>query len=272
MSFSIKKWCLLLAVSLFNLSFAQPIQQRRLEPAALSELAAAFNIAQDADLVAETQKYWLRKAGKERWELEELSTEKREFVLNWAEKQGLLLPWLPVDQAYDKALILGATTGCMKMRLDYLKKLWTQGTRFTEIVFLTGDRPLDPRIDGLTDRCKTESAAAKILWDESDLPEEMRKLPAVFIAVPMKVEGELLKRPNTEDTIIAWVEQEKKPCRSLFVSDQPFCGYQFAVIKKALPDSFLFDVVGDGVKSINHPAAAAVILDSVARWIYQENR
>ncbi len=266
-----KKYLLLLIICLSNLSFALPIQDRQLDPVSLSELGAALKIPQDANFLDETQKHWLRKAGQERWQLAELSAEQRLFVLKWAKDQGLYSPWKPALKNYDKALILGATTSRMQMRLDYLKELWMQGTRFNEIVWLTGDRPLDKRVDDLTERCNNESEAAHILWNETDLPEDMRNLSVVFIAVPMKVEGSTLKRPNTEDTIIAWLKATSQPCSALFVSDQPFCGYQFAVIKTCLPASFPFDLVGQGVDPTSHPAAAAITLDSIARWLYQEN-
>ncbi len=266
-----KKWLFLLAIYLCSLSFASPIQDHKIDPAALSELALALDIPPDADIVMETQKRWLRKPDQERWEMAELSPEQRLFVLNWAKDQGLFAPWKPVSKTYDKALILGATTSRMQMRLDYLKQLWDEGIRFNEIVWLTGDRPLDKRIDGLTDRCSNESQAAHILWEETDLPKEMRSLPVVFVAVPMKMEGSSLKRPNTEDTIVAWLQLSPQPSSALFVSDQPFCGYQFAIIKATLPNAFLFDLVGPGVDPNSHPAAAAITLDSIARWIYQED-
>ncbi|MGB7977828.1 MAG: hypothetical protein WCF19_01550 [Chlamydiales bacterium] len=265
-----KKW-LFLCICLCSLTFALPIQDRKIDPMALSQLAFALDIPQDADLVVETQKHWLRKPYQERWDIAELSSDQRLFVLKWATEQGLFAPWKPVSETYDKALILGATTSRMQMRLDYLEQLWNEGTRFNEIVWLTGDRPLDPRVDELTDRCRNESEAAHILWEETDLPEEMRSLPVVFVAVPMKMEGSSLKRPNTEDTIIAWMKLYPEPCKALFVSDQPFCGYQFAIIKATLPNAFLFDLVGQGVDPTAHPAAAAITLDSIARWIYQEN-
>jgi hypothetical protein len=195
--------------------------------------------------------------------------------LHWAKEQRFYDSWRPSQQTYDKALILGATTFRMQTRLEYLKQLWEEGTRFHEIVWLTGDRPLDPRVDHLTDRCDNESEAARILWKEAELPQEMRKLSVVFIAAPMKIEGSVLKRPNTEDTIFAWLKSAPEACKVLFVSDQPFCGYQFSVIKGSLPDQFSFDVVGqgvgEGVDGTSHPAAAAITLDSLARWIYQEN-
>lgn len=263
------KWFHLFTVFLVSLGFASPIQDHKIDSNALSQLVSALGISKDADIITETQKHWLRKTGQERWELNELSPEQRLYVLDWAENQGLFAPWKPAYEHYDKALILGATTSRMQMRLDYLTELWAQGTRFDEIVWLTGERPLDKRVDGLTDRCQNESEAAKILWEETDLPQEMRNLPLVFIAVPMKTEGTSLKRPNTEDTIMAWLAKTPHPCRTLFVSDQPFCGYQFAVIKTCLPEAFQFDLVGQGVDSTSHPAA--ITLDSIARWLYQDS-
>ena len=81
-------------------------------------------------LVAETQKRWLRKAGLELWEVDELSSDQRRFVLDWAEKQGMFLPWRPSLGHYDVAVILGATTPRMQLRLDYLKQLWAEGVPF----------------------------------------------------------------------------------------------------------------------------------------------
>jgi hypothetical protein len=156
------------------------------------------------------------------------------------------------------------------MRLDYLKTLWNGGFRFQNIVWLTGDRPLDQRVDGMTERCQNESEAAQIIWKESDLPDGMSSLPVCFVAVPMKGEGAARQRPNTADTIIAWLETAPASGTALFVSDQPFCGYQFAVIQSLLPDAYPFDLVGKGVDPFGHPAAGSITLDSIARWIYQE--
>ena len=248
-----KKILLILSCFLSHLAFAMPILDRRIDPAALEQLASALGIPPGADLIEETQKRWLRKSGQERWEMAELSPDQKQLVLKWATEQGFFAPWKPVQKHYDKALILGATTSRMQRRLDYLKQLWEEGVRCDKIVWLTGDRPLDKRVDSLTDRCSNESEAAHILWEETPLPDDLRNLPVVFVAVPMKTEGETFKRPNTEDTIIAWLKVAPEPCTALFVSDQPFCGYQFAVIKANLPGMFSFDLVGQGVEAISHP-------------------
>ena len=266
-----KKWFFLFAFCFCALAFSSPIQDRKIDSDALCELTSGLNISKEENIIEATQKNWLRKPNQERWEMTELSENQKAFVLNWATKQGLFSAWTPLYKKYDKALLLGATTSIMEKRLNYLKKLWEEGTRFDEIVWLTGQRPLDKKIDHLIDRCSNESEAAHIIWKEANIPEEMRNLPLVFVETPMKVEQEKLKRPNTQDTIIDWLTKTPEPCTTLFVSDQPFCGYQFAVIKATLPDRFSFDVVGEGVDPKSHPSAAAITLDSIARWIYQEN-
>ncbi len=246
---------------------ALPLRDSRINAQALAVLTSSLGIPENADIIAETQKRWLRKAG-ERWEMAELSDEQKQTVLDWATEQGMFSSEKPCRSSYDKALILGATTSRMKKRLNYLKELWEEGVRFREIVWLTGDRPLDSRVDDFLDRIDNESQAAHLLWEETDLPEEMRNLPVVFIAAPMKREGDTLKRPNTEDTLIAWLEKKPGPHTALFISDQPFCGYQFAVIDTCLPDYISFDVAGKGTEGT---PSAAVTLDSLARRIYQES-
>jgi hypothetical protein len=197
----------------------------------------------------------------------ELSAEKSVFVLDWASRQGLFSDWRPARSYYDTALIFGATTHCMQKRLNYLRDLWIQGVRFKEIVWLTGDRPLDPRVDHLTEQCNNESEAAHILWENAELPSELRSLPVHFIATPMKSNG---KRPNTEDTLVSWLATSQEPGSALFISDQPFCGYQFAIVNATLPSSYDFEVVGPSRNPNCHPAAAAITLDAIARWLYQE--
>ncbi len=251
-------------------AFSAPIRERSVDPQALEQLMKGLGMDLTEDPIVATQREWLRKPNHERWEVTELTPEQREFVLGWGRANELYDEWKPIATHYHTALILGATTSRMETRLAYLAKLWDEGVRFTEIVWLTGERPLDPRVDQLTDRCKNEAEAAKIIWKEASLPEEMRELPVVFVAVPMKTENGILKRPTTEDTIVAWLHLSPPPAPSLFVSDQPFCGYQYAVIKKSLPDEFLFEVVGMGVDPEKHPLAAAVTLDSLARWLYTE--
>jgi len=260
----------LLLLTFCHTCFAAPLQNHKINPTALHELMEALHIS--GDIIKETQKHWIRPPDKERWEINELTLDQRSCVLNWAQKQDLYAEWKPASNVYDVALILGATTPSMQLRLAYLKKLWVEGTRFHEVIWLTGDRPLDPRVDHLSDDCNTESEASHLLWQRADLPVEMSNLPVTFIASEMKTDRLALNRPNTKDTLLSWLQTQDSPRKTLFVSHQPFCGYQFAVINSVLPETFLFDLVGPGCNLDKHKHLAAVTLDTLARWLYQENK
>jgi hypothetical protein len=242
--------------------FSEPLVDRSLNSEAILELANYFGISQKEDLVLETQKKWLRKPGKERWEIEKLSQKDQEFVINWAKKEGFFDEIRPSIQLYDKALILGATTKRMQIRLNYLKKLFQEGVRFSEIVWLTGERKLDSRVDEFTDLCETEFDAAKLLWEKEDIPNEMKNLPVLFISAPQKNGA----RPNTKDTLDKWLQEMQDPSTVLFISSQPYCEYQFNVIRETLRDNILFDIACPSVLEVE----AENILDSVARSIWMK--
>lgn len=202
----------------------------------------------------------------------ELSPTQKNFVLEWAKEQKVLDTWKPLNKSSDTAVLLGGATFRMEERLNYLIGLWNQGVCFHEIVWLVGDRPLDSNVENFINSATTESEAAHIIWREANMPDQMRNLPIRFLSAPMKIQGNLIKRPSTKDTINAWVESTPESKKALFVSNQPFCGYQFAVIKSNLPKSIQFDVVGPEASLKDSQAPAAVILDTVARWIYQEEK
>lgn len=260
--------CLLLILLAPFLHFlqAETMQNHQIDPKALSLLTQQLGIPTEANLVLETQKQWLRKPSQERWEVKELSEEQMSFVLSWAKENHFFEPWKPSAHEYDQALILGSTTTSMQERLDYLIKLWTEGIRFKTLFWLTGERPLDSRIDKLLDTCKTESDAARLIWERCSLAKEV---DAVFISVPMQMVDGVLRRPVTKDTIDAYLSKYSHPHSILVVSEQPFCLYQFAIVKATLPKKILFDVVGPGIKK--DVPKAAVILDTIARYIYVEN-
>jgi hypothetical protein len=111
--FFMKKQYFLLAICFSHFLFALPMQERQIDPEALSHLASELNVPLNGDLIEETQKQWLRQSGQERWDLKELSSDQKQFVLTWASEEGFFTAWQPIDSFYDKALILGATTDHM---------------------------------------------------------------------------------------------------------------------------------------------------------------
>jgi hypothetical protein len=241
-----------------------PLRDFRLDPNALNELFLHFGIDPNGDVVEQTQEKWLRKPGQERWEMDELSDADRAFVFDWANRQALFSPWVPAALNFDNAVLLGASTHSMKVRVAYLVKLWTQGHRFNMIVWLTGERPLDPTYEEFTDHCYTEADAAQTIMAHSELPEEMRQLPILYIIAPMK-EG---NRPTRVDTVKDWLSMDSRPGSCLFISGQPFCMNDYAVMVRLLSSAIDFDVAGVGINPDRYKNGAAVLLDSIARYLY----
>jgi hypothetical protein len=248
---------------------AEPLQERSINESDLLSLISGCGLSTEGDLVEQTQEYWLRKPGLERWEIEPLDQELTAFVMEWAQQQKFFEAWTPAAGSYTKALILGGTTGAMEKRLSYLAALWRKGIRFREIVWLVGERPLDPRIEELSGQCANESEAARFIWRDALLPASMRALSASFVSVPMQLENGISRRPNTADTLYAWLALFPEPCSLLLISSQPFCLYQHAVVERCLPAGYLFDLVGpEYVCNPEDAKQAALILDTIARWLY----
>lgn len=241
--------------------FSIALQDRTISKELIDELFCECAIQQNR--VEETQIKWLRPAQKERWEIEDLPLEKTTVVLEWAKKAGLFEEWTPILTHYDKAFILGSTTKSMQERLKYLSKLFEQGITFDEVVFLTSERPLDRKVDDVCDLCKTETEAAQMIWKMAELSQKMKAISVSFISSPCQG----LKRPTTRENIQSLVAQHQSPIICLFVSSQPYAIYQYEVIKENIPESYLFDVVAGKVDCLR----AVIVLDTLARWIFQKN-
>jgi len=55
-----KKWIFLLTTCFSRIVFGSSIQDRQIDPKALSELTSTLGIPENADIIAETQQRWLR--------------------------------------------------------------------------------------------------------------------------------------------------------------------------------------------------------------------
>jgi hypothetical protein len=121
------------------------------------------------------------------------------------------------------------------------------------LVFLTGERPLLDSEKEYLPGLQTESEMVRWVYEHSDLPKE---IPPLFIEVPMKGN----RRPNTLDTIHAWLQTDPHPITCLALSNQPYVHYQQAVLDRLLP--FSVETVGNAV--IGNPSVA-LMLDTLAR-------
>jgi hypothetical protein len=235
-----------------------------------------------------TQKNLLRPAGKERWEIEDIFSDKKNSISAKLKNLGCISAIYPDQTFYDYVLLLGGSLKTLRTRLAFASKLWERGIRFKTLVFLVGERTLDERVESkemiLDEKNEdlpfrndwkfsgvyptTETSLAKIVFDQSQIPLEMRNINIIFIDTPMqKSSNGLLRRPTTDDTVIEWLSRKPAAGKCLAISNQPFVRYQHSVLKRLLPTDFYLETVG---AQITEDKSIAIQLDSLARWIYSE--
>ena len=233
-----------------------------------------------SDIVAKTQKLWLRKPGQERWDIEKTVYSNAQELWQEFRNCDLILEITPQKNKYDYILFMGATVQRMKLRCDYLMSLINSGLVADTIVILSGARQLDSKIDepkyleGITGKNCSETAtecdaAQQII--ELGLPDEVKRYCKIeYIHAPMKLNKEgVLVRPTTDDTLIAWQKTNPKPGSCLIISNQPYGQRQELVVQHLLPGDFTTDVASSAC--YDDEANTAVVLDELARLIYQEH-
>ncbi len=260
--------------------------------AALTGLLHTLELSHDESLVsivAITQKAWLRKPGQERWDLEDEFNERRKEFIPYFKALGLIDTISPKKKSYCSLVLLGATLSSVRNRFNFAIELWNQGVRFETIVALGSQRPLNAETESVATLFdyhnkilpiradweplgtipQVEIDMMKMVIDQAIMPEAMRTLPITVIDAPMKknAQGELV-RATTPDTVELWLASKPKPGNCLVVSNQAYVGYQDAVMRTVLPHEFVVETVG---KSFDEDTLnCAVVLDSLARWLYQE--
>lgn len=233
---------------------------------------------------------WLRTPGKERWEVKEIFPEKRAQLMTIFDKLGTIKKIEPTRYYYDHALILGATVQRVRSRLKYLIELWEKGMRFCSINVLVGERLLDSNLESpeilldennsilpfrndwqLTgDLPTTETGAVKLVFAQSPLPAEWDNLAIVFIDTPMQQTlSSGLRRPNTQDSVLYWLKTNPKPGSILAFSSQPLVHHRDTVLRCSISKAFSLETVG---KAASLEERMTVLLDNMARWLYQENK
>ncbi len=230
----------------------------------------------------------MRAAGKERWEIENWPIENQKKLQSYLDNLGMRAALVPQKKQYEYAVILGATLPAMRARVAYLKKLWLeQGIRFNQLVFLTGQRPAAPNetkenvLDAdngqlsfktdwqLKEMPTNETEFARLIMEQSALPKEWQEITTTFVDTPptVKKDGTTI-RPTTPDTIKFWLDSYKpKPGSIIAISGQPHAHYQDATLRTYMPSEFQVETVGSAQSD---QTTDAVVLDALARWIYQE--
>src|SRR5262249_341267 len=153
-------------------------------------------------------------------------------------------------------------------RIDHLITQFRRGVHFNQVILLTGQRFLDPKAEEQYSPFKTEAEMVLFLWEKTQMPEEMRKIPCLLIDAPKQKKNDgSWTRNNTKDTVIEWLKTNPSPGRCLFISSQPFLGYQDSVVRTVIPSTFSTETIGS---QADPDLPVAVFLDNLARWLYQE--
>jgi hypothetical protein len=235
-----------------------------------------------------TQKNLLRQG--ERWQEQSNKFEKHSSkISSFLDELGFVKATLPHFKNYQGAIVHGAQLSRVRLRLDYLIKQWEKGIRFSYLYFLSGERPLDEQQENtnalLSDSDsllkirknwlkplefpKTECEMIQLVWEQSEVPEEMRQQVYVyFVNAPMKKDSksEKLLRPTTDDTVEAWLKCIPPQGRYLAVTNAPYTNRQDLVTRTIAPQGYSFETIGP---EASEQTKSVIILDELARFIYQ---
>ncbi|MFI0434937.1 MAG: hypothetical protein ACH350_04310 [Parachlamydiaceae bacterium] len=234
------------------------------------------------------QKHLLRKG--ERWQeqtdrFEELKPKIKPLLT----ELGFVDATFPRFKEYQGAIVHGALLPRVRLRLHDLVQQWKMGVRFSRLYFLSSERPLDIQQENdksfLDDTRsllkikkdwlpplefpKTESEMTRLVWEQSDIPEEMRNnVEVCFVNASMKKDskGEKTIRPTTDETVEAWLKTSPPIGRYLAITNAPYTNRQDFVIRSLSPPEYGFDTVGSAA---SEQEKMAIFLDELARFIFQ---
>lgn len=221
------------------------------------------------DIIAATQKEWLRPADSERWHLHEIKNKaEQEKLEKLFKKTGMIDAIMPTHSRYDYILFMGGDIHGMQERLDFLTDLVKNGLITKEIIFLTAERALDKdhELIHLKDESlKTECDLLQFLYNKSQL-SVITNVSITYVNTPNIIKNGKVYRATTPDSIIEWLKANPKPGTALVISSQPLIGYQHAVTCTLLPTFTIESAGPESSTSVTTPE----YFDTLARWLYQE--
>lgn len=231
------------------------------------ELLELFELPTDRSSLETAQivrSKWIQE-GKERWQYEYYFEELKEQAMPLMKRLGCVDAIHAQELHYDYAIVMGALLCRVERRLDFLWEEWQRGVRFETLVFLTGQRDIDSKQEPLPEGVDSETQMMIRVYRAHPLSQAAREVPLVIIDTSKQFDNVAsLRRPNTSDTIKAWLKTHPQPGRCLAVSDQPFIGYQEAVVKQFLPSNFTLEFIG---RADEEKFPLTLYLDNLAKWL-----
>jgi len=226
------------------------------------------------DIVAATQKHWLRKQGTERWDIEEhLSEEVAAEIYDIGKSLGYIGQIKPTQTTYKYCCVHGGTMGRMIDRVRFAEELVESGICFEKIILLSGERQLGEHdiTPEFAELPEDEAAGMLLIYEELEGLDMLRSIPHVLVSAPAITTSQgTVVRPSTQHTLRTWINDYKpEDGACLFVSNQPYVQYQHNVAQVELPEGLIPETVGSAA-SPSYAETPMLLLDTVARMLYQE--
>lgn len=205
----------------------------------------------------------------ERWELKEVELNcPRARILQHLGNCGFLYETKPTGNHYTYAAWPGALAPRAAARFKDLWNVYLSGTTWQSTIVFGSKRPLQPDKESFTQCCialgldhlnpfvvdaweflnpQTELDMMRFMWQASSIHRPIF-WKAIFVNAPMKppaMIGGPPVRPNTEDTIKAWLQSRPVPGTMLLSSGAPYGMAQDEAFRFLLePDRFVVDTFG----------------------------
>lgn len=276
------------------------IDQKQVATPLLKKLLSLYGIQAETfdEIVEETQKQWIAvrqgTGGIERRDLIDTAeqTALREETLKIIKELGLLEEKLPTLNHYTYGVCLGAFLEGARNRLALLIESWKKGIQFDWLIFLGSDRQLRSGIgeneewkivsdqnhapylfhqdwdaDPLNFKYETESDMLKLIWNQADVPVDMKEhLEGHIVFVEAK--GKDGKRASTLDTFQTWlIQHEPLPGSVIAASSPHISNYQHLVGIRILGPDFPLDTISS--KGRLQDIKISVVLDTIAKCLYE---
>lgn len=257
-----------------------------------------------SEIVAKTQKSWVMvqqgRDGKERTDLQNTSGQEKikTLVEKIARDIGLFEARPPLLKHYDYGVCYGVFLDGVRTRLSEFVEAWNNGVRFKSLVFLTGERYLrkeegqQDSLSLLTDPTKssikfkenwslkdgtpyeTEYDLCKIVWEQSEIPEDMRialEGKVVFVNAP-RPDGQ--QRPGTKDTYYTWLKDEKPASGTILAFSYPILWpYQHIAAENCLNENYPLDTcaaaLSPELRAANQERLVSLVQDTVAKCLFE---
>ncbi len=275
--------------------FSELILTHDLQPTrGLKQVLAFFSINPHQpieSIIRITQEKWLR-GPIERWQIAQ-KTPITPQVHQLFSEIGMISALYPTAKHYDYILLLGSDYEGTRARINFLRILLANGIQTKQIVAIGSDRPLDinelrsnssigtTEIEMIKKLLESDESfarsgrwSAKREWrplhsaPSDPLSRRTERGNVTFIEAKGKTLADgTFKRATTADTFNAWLASAPKPGSCLLISDQPFIGYQNAVAHSLLKNFWNITTVGP---AIDNQTTLEDLLDTLARWLYQE--